>query len=61
MVESLTKSQESYRKQLELQQILSDNGLQVIESRFVRAGHFEESLPEDHDNAKEILFVVEKQ
>lgn len=48
-------------KQLELQQILADNGLQVIESRFVRAGHFEESLPEDHDNAKEILFVVEKQ
>ncbi|MDD6891288.1 MAG: bifunctional N-acetyltransferase/class I SAM-dependent methyltransferase [Bacteroidales bacterium] len=46
--------------QAELQQILSANGLRVIESRFVRAGHFDVPLPEEDDNAKEILFVVEK-
>jgi SAM-dependent methyltransferase len=44
----------------ELQQILEDNGLSVVESRFVRAGHFDVPLAEDDDNAKEILFVVEK-
>lgn len=47
--------------QQELQQILSDEGLNVIETRFVRAGRFDEPLAEEHDNAKEILFVVEKE
>lgn len=46
--------------QSELSEILLQEGFNILESRFVRAGHFEESLPENHDNAKEILFVVEK-
>lgn len=46
--------------QSELSEILKLQGFNILESRFVRAGHFEESLPEDHDNAKEILFVIEK-
>lgn len=46
--------------QSELSAILDQEGFNILESRFVRAGHFEEPLPEDHDNAKEILFVIEK-
>ena len=46
--------------QSELSEILIHEGFAIIESRFVRAGHFEDSLPENHDNAKEILFVIEK-
>lgn len=46
--------------QSELSEILMQEGFRILESRFVRAGHFEEPLPEEHDNAKEILFVVEK-
>lgn len=46
--------------QSELSEILVQEGFNILESRFVRAGHFKESLPEDHDNAKEILFVIEK-
>lgn len=47
--------------QSELSEILEQQGFKILESRFVRAGHFDESLPEDHENAKEILFVLEKQ
>lgn len=46
--------------QQELMSILGKYGLRVIESRFVRAGRFDEPLPEDHDKAKEILFIVER-
>lgn len=47
--------------QSELTDILEHQGFIVLASRFVRAGHFDEPLPEDHENAKEILFVIEKQ
>ena len=46
--------------QSELSEILIQQGFTILESRFVRAGHFEEPLSENHDNSKEILFVVEK-
>lgn len=46
--------------QKELSEILDKHGLHVIESRFVRAGRFDEALSEDDDKAKEILFIVEK-
>jgi 2-polyprenyl-3-methyl-5-hydroxy-6-metoxy-1,4-benzoquinol methylase len=44
----------------ELSNIFVQNGLEVVETRFVRAGHFDESLSEEDDHAKECLFVVRK-
>ena len=46
--------------QHELSELLMQQGFQIIESRFVRAGHFDEPLAEDDDRAKEILCVIEK-
>ena len=45
--------------QKELSEIFEPQGLKILESRFVRAGHFDESLPENDDRAKEILFAIE--
>lgn len=46
--------------QEELSQVLNNEGLKVIDSRFVKAGHFDSSFAEYDEDAKEILFVVEK-
>ena len=46
--------------QKELSVILEQQGFKILESRFVRAGHFDEPLTEADDRAKEILFVIEK-
>jgi hypothetical protein len=44
----------------ELSNILVQNGLEVVETRFVCAGHFDMPLSEQDDRAKECLFVVRK-
>lgn len=44
----------------ELTDILQSFRLEVVESRFVSAGHFETPLAESDDKAKECLFVVRK-
>lgn len=44
----------------EITGLLEDNGFTVIESRYVRAGRFEEELPATDKNAKEILIVAKK-
>lgn len=46
--------------QKELADILQSLNFEILESRFVRAGHFDVPLDESDDNAKEILFVVRK-
>lgn len=46
--------------QQELKQVLEEEGLRVVESRFVKSGHFDSSFGEFDDDAKEILFLVEK-
>jgi 2-polyprenyl-3-methyl-5-hydroxy-6-metoxy-1,4-benzoquinol methylase len=44
----------------ELTQILQSLGFEILEKRFVSAGHFEMPLAEEDDKAKECLFVVRK-
>lgn len=44
----------------ELSEVLRFNGFEIQEQRFVSAGHFDVSLTEDNDRAKECLFVVKK-
>lgn len=46
--------------QTELKAILEEQGFNVLDSRFVQAGHFDIPLPEEDDKAKEILIVIEK-
>ena len=47
--------------QQELTDILEQYEFKILDSRFVRAGHFDEPLAESDGKAKEILFIIEKE
>ena len=47
--------QEGYECQVEA--MCSESGLEVVWTRFVRAGRWHEALAEDDDRAKEILVL----
>jgi len=44
----------------EIEEMCRDAGLDVVWSRFVRAGHWDEPLTNDDDHAKEILILCNK-